>query len=96
MTENSEKLHDGIYMPVDFVMYNWRVSTDGTEILHYYEKDKEAMDGPNQGYIVTSINIINKDLAEIKFENEGFIFIKNLNSYGKVIKLNEEENESST
>lgn len=81
-------------MPVDFVTFNWWVNQNGYGHFKYIVGSMAESDVPNPGEIVTGINVIDRDLAEVKFEG-GFVFVKNLNTYGKMVEnIESDESES--
>ena len=85
MSNPSQESHD-VGMPVDFVTFNWWIIQTGYGYHSYIVGEYAADDVPNSGIKVTGIKIIDRDLAEVKFENDLFVFVKNLNTYGTKLK----------
>lgn len=78
-------------LPVDFVTFNWFVTQNEYGHHSYMVGEPANPNVPNALEMVSEINIIDRDLAEVKFENGAFVIVKNLNTYGTIIKSKEDE-----
>lgn len=82
-------------MPVDFIIYNWHISPTGA-VYNWFRVGEEPEHEYYKKQIVEEINIIDKDLAEVKFDKGKFVVVRNINQYGTMlpeeqIKIEEDE-----